>query len=249
MANLDRQDAINAWIICFTSFILILLLTYTFCKIRAQSNNRFLLTIAFLFIISNVAAILVILFTRIWWNQYENEETVSRFCFVMEFIMIGVREVGFHLGYWFFSYKYWLSSVQMEWLFRNNSQFQPSKRTKLVSTIFLIGNIFWPVVYCASAGFSLYNQYVVVNLPPDWVLSVYYSSELFMFILLLVSAFYLIDSILRVRRTIREFNLTKHLNSWIMMANMLTFGLFLLSDLLYYISDGISTFYYLSDRA
>jgi hypothetical protein len=90
---------------------------------------------------------------------------------------------------------------------------------------------------------------VAKKTPPEWVLSVFYSSELGMFILLLVSAFYLIDSILRVRRTIKKYNLTKHINSGIMIANLLTFSLFLLSDLLYYIVDGFSTFYILSNRA
>jgi hypothetical protein len=66
MANLDKQDEINAWIIIFTSFILILLLTYSFLKIKGQSNNKFLITIALCLVISNFAAIFVIVFYRIW---------------------------------------------------------------------------------------------------------------------------------------------------------------------------------------
>jgi hypothetical protein len=74
----------------------------------------------------------------------------------MEFVMVGTREVGFHLGYWFFAYKYWMSSLQMECLFRNNTVFEAALYTKIVGYVFLVSNILLPLIFCTSAGYMLF---------------------------------------------------------------------------------------------
>ena len=75
------------------------------------SKSKFLLLIVSLLITSDVGACLVIPFSNLWYTKFEQTQSLPTFSFLMEFVAMGLREIGFKLAYWLFAYKYWITAL------------------------------------------------------------------------------------------------------------------------------------------
>ena len=71
-----------------------------------------------------------------------------------------------------------------------------------------IANVVFPLTHCASASYALTLVFIKqIEALPVSLYWFYYIGEIGMFLLLLISAFMLLDAILRIKRTVIATNL------------------------------------------
>ena len=130
--------------------------------------------------------------------------------------MVFLRDMLFNLAHWFFCYKYWTISVQMESLIKSKL---PSSaeltKFKIINIVFITLDTLLPFVYAYSysvINFKYPNYVPDPVRPPKWLLIVYLASSYSKGILLFISAVFLADSMRRIRKTVKSLDQEQNLN-------------------------------------
>jgi len=150
------------------------------------------------------------------------------------------RDSTFNLAHWIFSYKYWIISIDMECLLEQKTL---SKNHMLalrsINYTFIVLDLLMPFIYAVT--FSILNaKYenqttkVSVVAPPPGLVTWYLISNYSRGVLTFVATYFLFDSIRRIRNSIKKVDLDIHMNQGIMVAHLLSLGLYLLATILFY---------------
>ena len=189
-----------------------------------------------MFIVSNLCAILSNTFARVWIEDPAQKDPYLYLQAVVSFF----RDSTFNLAHWIFSYKYWIIAIDMECLLEQKTL---SKNHMLalrsINYTFIVLDLLMPFIYAVT--FSILNaKYenqttkVSVVAPPPGLVTWYLISNYSRGVLTFVATYFLFDSIRRIRNSIKKVDLDIHMNQGIMVAHLLSLGLYLLATILFY---------------
>ena len=151
-----------------------------------------------------------------------------------------IRDSTFNLAHWIFSFKYWIIAIDMECLLEQKTL--SNKHMLALRTInytFITLDLLMPLIY--GVTFSILNakyenQTSKTSLidPPPGLVTWYLISNYSRGVLILVATYFLFDSVRRIRNSIKKVDLDIHMNQGIMVAHLLSLGLYLLATVLFY---------------
>jgi hypothetical protein len=158
----------------------------------------------------------------------------------LQAIVSFIRDSTFNLAHWIFSFKYWIIAIDMECLLEQKTL--SNKHMLALRTInytFIALDLLMPLIY--GVTFSILNakyenQTSKTSLidPPPGLVTWYLISNYSRGVLTFVATYFLFDSVRRIRNSIKKVDLDIHMNQGIMVAHLLSLGLYLLATILFY---------------
>jgi hypothetical protein len=194
-SDVEHAQLVYTQSVFWTSTILTLMYGVIIVKVYTGSKYTLIIVLTIMLLVSNIAAVLSDDFAK----KYSNTTDVA--WLVFECIATWLRDMFFNLAHWVFCYKYWLISIDVEAVFTG-----VEKKPKNVNAVMIGLDIVMPLVYTTCFGvMALKYPNNVANpvQPPTWLLGTYLVSAYSKGVLLLIAAWYLADSMRRIRHFVK----------------------------------------------
>jgi len=211
----------------FTSAILVLVLCAVLIKVVVGSRFKFVITVAGLLLVSNLAQVAQLFAFR---KAYPSDETPANMTWVTVMCSCGfVNLICFNQGNWLFALKYnnIPSTVQMVLTNENNKQQLP--KTWVVNLVFTVFNFIFIAIYNVSDWIGTYYNSKGSNPKGATVGEVFnVIAVIGEFILQLAISFFLAKGLYQIRQL--SIDVGSEVNKKFLRIHLLAFVLFLITS-------------------
>lgn len=235
-ASIDHALHTYYEIVFYTGVFLSIGYLIVLYRIWAGSKYDFLYLITIMLLFCNIFGILSDAFMKPWFFDPSKKKPYLALQSTAGFL----RDALFNLAHWIFSFKYWTIAVEMDFLLALQ-EMSPKRKSlhQCLNNTFMTLDVLMPLLY--SVSYTLLNMNYNTNgeyptNPPNSLLALYLVSCYSRGILLLISAFFLADSISRIKKAIQRVDATQKLNQKNFIAHLLVLGLFILSTFVFYVA-------------
>lgn len=194
-SDVEHAQLVYTQSVFWTSIILTVMYGVIIVKVYTGSKYTLIIVLTIMLMVSNITAVLSDGFAKKYYN------TTDDTWLVFECIASWLRDMFFNLAHWVFCYKYWLISVDVEAVFTG-----VEKKQRNVNAVMIGLDIVMPLLYATCFGVMVLkypNNVANPVQPPAWLLSIYLISAYSKGGLLMIAAWYLADSMRRIRHFVK----------------------------------------------